>query len=75
MLPIDPGKYGNFFLENVVFKVILQIEFMCIFWECEYHKTHWWEINVGSGSGLVPSVTKPVHEPMLTQIYIPTWPH
>ena len=31
------------------------------------------EINIGSGNGLVPSVNKPLHEPMLTQIYVAKW--
>ena len=29
---------------------------------------HWWSVNIGSGNGLVPSGTKPLPEPMLTQI-------
>ena len=28
------------------------------------------EVNIGSGNGLVPSDTKPLHEPMLTRIYV-----
>ena len=28
-----------------------------------------WEVNIGSGNGLVPSGNKPLHEPLLTQIY------
>ena len=31
--------------------------------------------NVGSGNGLVPSGNKPLHEPMLTQIYVAIWRH
>ena len=40
----------------------------------------WWEVNTGSGNGLVPSDNKPLPEPMLTQIlatigceYRPKW--
>ena len=29
-------------------------------------------VNIGSGNGLVPSGNKPLHEPMLTQIYVAT---
>ena len=29
-----------------------------------------WQVNIGSGNGLVPSGTKPLPEPMLTQIYV-----
>ena len=28
-----------------------------------------WEVNIGLGNGLVPSGTKPLSEPMLTQIH------
>ena len=28
------------------------------------------EVNIGSGNGLLPDGTKPVPEPMLTQIYV-----
>ena len=27
---------------------------------------HWWSVNIGSGNGLVPSVNKPLPEPMST---------
>ena len=36
---------------------------------------HWWYINIGSGNGLVPSGTKPLPEPMLTQFYVGIWCH
>ena len=41
----------------------------------EYHKTlaHFWLINIGSGNGLVPDGTKPLPEPVLTQIYVNMW--
>ena len=29
-----------------------------------------WLVNIGSGNGLVPSGTKPLSEPMMTQIYV-----
>ena len=30
----------------------------------------WWEANIGSGNGVVPSGNKPLPKPMLTQIDI-----
>ena len=36
---------------------------------------HWWQVNIGSGNGLVPSGNKPLPEPMLTQIYVTIWLH
>ena len=35
---------------------------------------HKWEVNLGSGTGLVPSGNKPLTEPMSTQIYVVTGP-
>ena len=35
----------------------------------------WWEVNFGSGNGLVPCGTKPLTEPMLTQICVTIWHH
>ena len=36
----------------------------------EYHGTLQMEGNIGSGNGLVPTGITPLHEPMLTQIYV-----
>ena len=30
----------------------------------------WWQVNIGSGNGLVPSGNKPLPELMFTQIYV-----
>ena len=30
----------------------------------------WWEVNIGSGNGLVPLGNKPLPEPMLTQFLV-----
>ena len=49
------------------FKLILVIAGWCIF--SEMAELCWWWINSGSGNGLVPSGTKPLPEPVLTQIY------
>ena len=32
---------------------------------------HWWWVSIGSGSGLVPNGTKPLHGPMLTKSHVP----
>ena len=32
-------------------------------------------VNIGPGSGLVPSGNKPLPEPILTQIYVTRWSH
>ena len=31
-------------------------------------RPYWWEVNIGSGNGLVQSGNQPLSEPMLTQI-------
>ena len=36
---------------------------------------HWYSVNIGSGNGLVPSGSKPLPEPMFTQIYVTIWYH
>ena len=33
-------------------------------------KKHWWEVNISLDNASVPSGTKPLPEPMLTQIHI-----
>ena len=38
-------------------------------------RRHGWLINIASGNGLVPSGTKPLPEPVLTQIYVNIWCH
>ena len=34
-----------------------------------------WEVNIGSGDGLVLSGDKPLPEPMLTQFFVTIWRH
>ena len=39
-------------------------------------KRHYlWIVNIGSGSGFVPTGTRPLPEPMLTQSYVIVWRH
>ena len=33
----------------------------------------WWDVDIGSGNGLVPSGNKPLPEPILTQISVAIW--
>ena len=46
-------------------------------WNCsQVNATEYlWWVYTGSGSGLVPSGTKPLPEPMLAQIYVAMWRH
>ena len=66
---LTPGKFEwNF--KYVIFKRILVIDGWDIS-HCPYMNVtglHWWSVNIGSGNGLVPSGSKPLPEPMLTQI-------
>ena len=38
-------------------------------------RPYWWEVNIGSGNGLVLLGNKPLPESMLTQIYVAKWRH
>ena len=47
---------------------------------CNYHqmkatRSDWWIVSIGSGKDLVPLGTKPLPEPVLTQICIVIWHH
>ena len=58
----------------VIFMLILVIDY----WNCHQMNvtgSYWWQVNIGSGNGLVPDGTKPLPEPMLTQIYVAKWYH
>ena len=49
-----------------------------ILWNCPQaiiNVPHRWQVNTGSGNGLVPSGNKPLLESVLTQIYIVVWCH
>ena len=66
---LAPGKFEwNF--RYVIFKGILVIDAwgisceIALIWIMNVTRLHWWSINIGSGNGLVPSLS----EPMLTQI-------
>ena len=38
-------------------------------------KSNWWEVNIGLGYGLVPLGTKPLPQPVLTNICDAIRPH
>ena len=47
-------------------------------WNCHQvnaTRPNWWSVNIGSDNGLMPSGTKPLSEPMLTQVYEAKWCH
>ena len=68
---LAPGKFEWKF-RNSIFKQILLIDGLGI--SCEIALIwmslglQWWSVNIGSGNSLVPTGTKPLSEPMLTQI-------
>ena len=43
----------------------------CVITQVNTTEPRYWEVNIGSGNGLVLSGTKPLLEPMLTQTYVP----
>ena len=47
-----------------------------LLWNCSHiTRPHWWWVSIGSGNGLLPSGKTPLHESMLTQIYVAIWRH
>ena len=63
--------------KSMLFKLIIQNSSKCIrsWFHMNATKPNLWEVNIGSGNGLVPSGTKPLTERMLTQISVATWRH
>ena len=65
--------------KNVTFEPMLQIELISTFCGIAFRlmprNTLDGKSNIGLGNGLVPSGTKPLPKPMLTQIYITIWHH
>ena len=64
----------------VIFKLILVVNDWGIYllWNCLHMSVigpYLWQVNIGSGNGLVPSGNKPLPEPMLTQISVDIWHH
>ena len=44
-------------------------------WQINGTRPYWWNINIGSGNGLVPPGNKPLFEAMMTQIHVAIWRH
>ena len=81
---LSPERYGDVF--NSLAPGKFEWSFWCNFqidfsdgwlrhllWNCPNMTVtgcHWWSVNIGTGSGLVPSGNKPLPEPMLTQIFV-----
>ena len=53
-------------VENVILNTCYGLSYIMQSFSGKYH---WWQVNTGSGDGLVPSVKKPLSESMLTHIY------
>ena len=77
-----PGRCCNNF-KSTIFKLIIQNSKLGTCCEIAFifnnaTGPHLWDVNIGSGNGLLPSGNKPLPEPMLTQIYVvtrPQWVH
>ena len=69
------GRCGSNF-KSIIFKRMLRIKLVST---CEialrWMPQNTFEVNIGSGKGLVPSGNKPLPEHMLTLIYVDTWCH
>ena len=37
--------------------------------------SYWWEVNIGSDNGMVPSGNSPLPELLVTQICVTIWSH
>ena len=59
---------------SIICQLIIQKSSFSSLWEIVLQgnatEPHKWEVNIGSGDGLVPPGTKPLPEPMLTKIYV-----
>ena len=66
---LTPGRCDNY-IKFVILRHILLINSLNISSEIALRRTghHQWEVNIGSGNGLVPLGNKPLTAPMLTQI-------
>ena len=72
----SPGNFNSVFLLAQV-SHFMDAYISWISWLCPQKATEhiWWLVNTSSRYGLVPLSSKPLPEPMLTQIYIAIWPH
>ena len=64
----DVAKIVIFFLIHVTYSNFVYFE-----WDCSHLDAtglYWWQVNIGSGNGLVPSGNQPLSEAMLPQIHV-----
>ena len=71
---LAPGKFELNF-RYVICKQILVIDGWGISCEIVLIEMSLDFTDIGSGNGLLPDGTKPLPEPMLTQIYVAKWRH
>ena len=75
---LAPGRF-DFSLKINKFQTHFKDKYLKYFlWNCyQVNATtpHRSLVNIGSGNDLVPSGTKPLPEPMLTQFYVTIWRH
>ena len=72
-----PGRFLFNFMK-VIFKLTLENGGWCVSYEIALRWMPQYltdDNNIGSGNGLVPLGSKPLPEPMLTQIYVAKWRH
>ena len=73
---IEDTIYGIIRPQWVEHHISLWSRSICLVWTTRkifdhiyFPEPHWWEVDIGSDNGLVPSFNKPLSELMLTQIY------
>ena len=66
-------KYLN--LQHILLIDILKEDFHWNYSQVNTTRPQWWLVNVGSGNDLVPSVNKPLPEPMLSKFCGTAWHH
>ena len=69
-----PLGYWNEILNKWVLSWFSNWWLMNLLWnwpQLIFTESHWWEVNIGSGNGLVPPGTKPLPEPILTRSMSP----
>ena len=74
---LAPGRCGSNF-KRAISKHVTILVHVHYLWNCsqvDATEHLWWQVNIASGNGLVPSGSKPLPEPMLTWIYVTIWRH
>ena len=73
---LAPGRF-EWNCKYVIFNLIFVNWWLrCLLWNCPLvNGSHWWSVNIGSDNGSVPSVNKPLPEPVLTKFCVAIWHH